>query len=799
MKFSIKTILMFCFTAVISIGIIAIILPSYSSSKNIMIKHAFEIMDNISTFAVDKSKTYMISARDATKLTQKLGSNDIVNSENINSMERYFYEQLQINHQFSAIYYGKENGDFLMVLRKENGYMTKIISYNKKGSRKTKLKLYNNNFESQSHQNILDKYDPRVRPWYKLAKQNNGIIWTDPYVFFTLKKPGITTAMSLLDKDNKVKGVIGVDIEISRLSKFISNLKISENSKVFIIDKSLKIVAYPSVQTIEVDKKNSKARLLRIDEINDEIALKSYNASLKKVDINNKVKIDTFSFESNGKIYFAKFVPFEMNNIKWTIGMYVPEDDYLGLLKQDQNNNIVWMILIGIISLFISYFISQAISKPIDRLQNMAHELKNQNFDIKNVEPSIFTEIDETIQSFNKMKESLISSNKDIAQNQKTIIQKNNQLSETKQLLQDIIDNAPIRIFWKDRNSVYLGANKLFIKDHGLNDINDLIGKKDSDFTKIEYFDYMEDDKSVMNNDCPKLNYIESLTDDDGTKQIVNTSKVPLHNYLDEVIGIVGVYDDITEHINTQNELKEKEYLILHQSKLASMGEMIGNIAHQWRQPLSIVSSLVMAMQLKIERGLYEEKYFDDKLSSINDSLQHMSKTIDDFKNFFKPQKDKKIFNLRYIYQKTHDLVGEDFRNKGIEIIQELNDVEVKGFDNELVQVIINIINNSIYAINTKDMNRKLIFISTYKNQDNAFIEVKDNGGGIPLDIIDKIFEPYFTTKHKSQGTGIGLYMSSEIISKHMQGGIVVKNVEYEFENENYTGAKFIITLPLYG
>ena len=792
MKFSLKNILIFCFTTVISIAIIAIILPSYYSSKNIMIKHAHEIMDNISTFAVDKSKTYILSARDAAKLTQKLGSKDIVNSEDINAMEMYFYEQLQLNSQFSAIYYGGENGNFLMVLRKKDGYMTKIIYINQIGVKNTKLKFYDKDFKYKRQNNIEDKFDPRVRPWYKLAKSNKGIIWTDPYVFFTLKQPGITTAISLYDNNKKLKGVIGVDIEISKLSEFISNLKISNNSKVFIIDKSLKIVAFPSIKTIKIDKGNSKARLLTINEINDKVALQAFKTSLQRP------TASTFSFELKNKKYFSKFEPFEMNNIEWTIGMYVPESDYLGTLKQNQNNNILWMVLIGIISLIISYVISQTISKPIDRLQNMAHELKELNLDVQNIEPSLFIEIDETIQSFNKMKESLKHSIKEAEQNQLLITEKNNQLLETKQLLQDIIDNAPIRIFWKDLNSVYLGANKLFIKDFGIKNITELIGKKDSDFVKLEYLQYVQDDKNVMINDCSKLNYMETLTNKNGKKQILNTSKVPLHNYLDEVIGIVGVYDDITEQVNIQNELKEKEILMFHQSKLAAMGEMIGNIAHQWRQPLTIVSSLIMAMQLKIEMGKYDEKFFNEKLSNINDSLQHMSKTIDDFREFFKPQKDKKVVNLSSLYKKMHNLLGEDFKNKDIEIITDLSDVEIKTFDNELIQVLLNIINNAIYAIGTQGVQRKLIFINAYKERNNVIIEIQDNAGGIKEDIIERIFEPYFTTKHKSQGTGIGLYMSSEIIKKHMDGEIIVKNVEYEYEKDNFKGAKFRIKLPIY-
>jgi len=796
MKFSLKTVLIFCFAAIISITILSTTLPSYYTSKNIMSKHAHEIMDNISAFAIDKSKNYMNTAVDSVELTQRLGSQQILDNKNSKAMELYFFEQLQLNQEFSAIYFGKQNGDFIMVLRNKNGFMSRIITNDEKNKRSVKTIFYDKSFKFLSENNKNRDYDPRQRPWYKLAKKNKEAIWTDPYVFFTLKQPGITTAAPFYDKDKKFQGVVGVDIQISELSQFIGSLKLSKNSKVFIIDKSLKIVTFPNIQTVHIDAKTSKTRILKIDEINDDVALKSYTGFLEHYNKKDGKKESTFSFDHENRKYFAKFVPFEMNNLQWTIGMYVPENDYLGTLQHNQNMNIAWMLIIGIISLIISFVISQAISKPIDRLQDMAHNLKKLNLDTKNVEPSIFLEIDETIQSFNKMKESLLAAMRHAEKKQLIIKEKNNQMIETKQLLQEIIDNAPIRIFWKDKNSRYLGANKLFIKDFGLTDISELIGKKGSDFSKLKDTQSEQNDVTIMNNDCSKLNYVETLSNEDGSVQIINTSKVPLHDYMGDVTGIVGVYDDITHQINTQNELKEKEYLMLHQSKLAAMGEMIGNIAHQWRQPLTIVSSLVMSMQLKLEMDMYEEKFFNKKLSSINDSLQHMSKTIDDFREFFKPQKEKKYFNLNYIYEKITNLIGEEFKTRNVEIITDLEDIEIKGFDNELVQVLINIINNAIDAIETQEVKRKLIFIKVFKRQNNAIVEILDNGGGISEEIINKIFEPYFTTKHKSQGTGIGLYMSSQIIKKHMNGEMIVKNENYEYEGVSCTGAKFTITLP---
>ena len=238
-----------------------------------MSKHAHDIMDNISAFAIDKTKNYMNKAVDAVKLTQRLGRQHILDNKNNKALELYFYDQLQLNKELSAIYFGKKNGDFIMVLRNKNGFMSRIITNDEKNKRSVKTIFYDKSFKFLSENNKNRDYDPRQRPWYKLAKKNKEAIWTDPYVFFTLKQPGITTAAPFYDKDEKFQGVVGVDIQISELSQFIGSLKLSKNSKVFIIDKSLKIVTFPNIQTVHVDAKTSKTRILKIDEINDDVAL----------------------------------------------------------------------------------------------------------------------------------------------------------------------------------------------------------------------------------------------------------------------------------------------------------------------------------------------------------------------------------------------------------------------------------------------------------------------------------------------------------------------------------------------
>lgn len=365
---------------------------------------------------------------------------------------------------------------------------------------------------------------------------------------------------------------------------------------------------------------------------------------------------------------------------------------------------------------------------------------------------------------------------------------------EAKILLENIVNNAPVRIFWKDRNGFYLGANKLLLEDIGVASLNELIGKHDNQTNIKEAQDYVNDDNFIINNNTKKLNYIETLTDKNGKRKILNTSKVPLLNANHEVIGIIGVYQDITQQVEIENQIKKQDALILQQSKFTSMGEMIANIAHQWRQPLSIISTSATGIKLQKEIGTLNDELEFQALDSINENVQYLSKTIEDFRNFFKEEKLRNEVELKTILEKTLSLVGSRLKNKEINVITQYEEIAFETLETELVHVFINIINNAIDAFESI-VDTKYIFIQTKKHNDSIRISIKDNAGGIDNTIISRVFEPYFTTKDASKGTGIGLYICKEIVVKHLNGKIDVKNISFEYQGKEYVGCEFTIDL----
>ena len=237
----------------------------------------------------------------------------------------------------------------------------------------------------------------------------------------------------------------------------------------------------------------------------------------------------------------------------------------------------------------------------------------------------------------------------------------------------------------------------------------------------------------------------------------------------------------------------KKDRILSRQSKMASMGEMLENIAHQWRQPLSVISTGASGLKLQKEMNQLSDKEFEETLEAIIKTSSYLSSTIDDFRYFFKPQKQKEEFEIKHAIEKSLDLLSTNF--KEIKIVKNIQNQKIYGFENELIQVFINIFNNAKDAFFASTEKQKFIFIDTYKKHEDLVIKIKDNAGGIPEDIINKISEPYFTTKHKSQGTGIGLYMCEEILRKHMNATLDIQNVQFEYEGAKYKGAMFIIIM----
>ncbi len=273
----------------------------------------------------------------------------------------------------------------------------------------------------------------------------------------------------------------------------------------------------------------------------------------------------------------------------------------------------------------------------------------------------------------------------------------------------------------------------------------------------------------------------------DGSYYWVNAIISPEYNINNKLIGFIAVREDIS----SKKEFESQQKLMIEQSKLAAMGEMIGNIAHQWRQPLSVISSASTSVILRKEMNIdISDKDLINDLLMINNQTQYLSETINTFRDFLK--NDKRIENavLQDKIEEVSRIVKGTLHSKGIDLILNFDKekpISMSLITGELPQVLINILNNAKDALMENNVENSWIKVNLLEKEKDVIISIEDNAGGIPENIISKIFEPYFTTKNQSLGTGLGLYMSYKIINESLGGKLYVENTK--------NGAKFFIKL----
>ncbi len=256
----------------------------------------------------------------------------------------------------------------------------------------------------------------------------------------------------------------------------------------------------------------------------------------------------------------------------------------------------------------------------------------------------------------------------------------------------------------------------------------------------------------------------------------------------------IAVINNTTKEMLSKIELEVEKRLLyekelMHKNRLASMGEMIDNIAHQWRQPLMNINSVFLNIDRAYELKKLDSNYLDEKINEGTNIVSHMSQTIEDFRYFLNPKKEKKDFYAASCIEKASKLLEGSLKNIDIQINSK-GIYFVQGYENEFIQVIMSILNNSVDIFKQKDIEDKSIYIDIKEENTNVLISISDNAGGIKPELVDRVFEPYFTTKHKFGGTGLGLYMAKIIINS-MDGEIGIKN------NKKNNGVEVSITLPL--
>lgn len=371
---------------------------------------------------------------------------------------------------------------------------------------------------------------------------------------------------------------------------------------------------------------------------------------------------------------------------------------------------------------------------------------------------------------------------------------------ESEKIFQSVFQFSGIGIAIADTDYKIINANVKFEKILGYEN-SFLIGKKMEELTHQDDIKSSENNlKSLKSKKEISFSMEKRYIKKDGESIYGKVTVSTVRDGNGDIINFIIMLDDLSEYKKLEDEKKRKEQLLIQQSRMAEMGEMIGSIAHQWRQPLNALSIIVQGLVDAYEYKELTKEALDEAVDNSMRLIKYMSKTIDDFRNFFKPNKEKKAFDVLKSIKEVTGLIEPQLKSHSVSLVfSDCCSTDCKcicmGYENEFKQAVLNIVNNGKDAILEQyEKNGKFpgkIYIDVHSVEDKIIVTIMDNGTGIPDNIIKKIFEPYISTKAKN-GTGLGLYMTKSIIENNMDGTITACN------DEDTGGAKFIIELHTY-
>jgi PAS domain S-box-containing protein len=653
--------------------------------------------------------------------------------------------------------------------------------------------------------------DLSYREWYRRTIAGQKPFISNPYVSTHPPfHPCILITVPIFDTSGHMAGMLAgiIDLLGKNFLADLSKARIGSGGYLYITDYNRTMIVHPD--------RNRIMKLAASPGAN-----KLYDQALKGFEGSGET-VNTY-----GTPMLASFKHLRMTS--WILGCNYPISEAYAPLETARRYFYLTAVAVTAVMLFITWLIIKRLMSPLAAITRHLEHIQEKQGE----ERLIFIDSSQEISVLTTAFNSMISA---LDKQQGTLLIQKNSIEHERSLLQAIMDAIPDMMFYKDRNSIYQRCNESFASLFVGMPKDRIIGRSDYDFDataeKVEL--YRQSDQEVVLHG-KEIRHDVWITLANGQQILIEALKVPFRNANGDIVGVIGVCRDITERTLAEDKLHEqavqleqeiadrqeaqerlkakqiqlealnnslsglveasvkdlrkKDTLLIQQSRQAAMGEMINNIAHQWRQPLNTIGLIIQNLRLSFEMGRLAEDEIKTESDLAMDTLQFLSRTIDDFRNFFRKDKEKQPFSVGKALDTTLNFVFPNHKDKMITLDVETRDTAPAfGYPNEYSQVLLNILNNAKDVLMERQIVEPCIRIRVSCEEGRSVVKIRDNGGGIADDILPRIFDPYFSTKTADRGTGIGLYMSKTIIEQNMGGALSACNIN--------GGAEFTIEIP---
>lgn len=761
MKLSLGAILAIYLAGLQFLAVLSVVLSSYVSSERVLLEHARSLLSDLGHNAIEHSKGFLEPARGTAELAKRLAENNIVASDNAEVLEKLLFQQLQVAPQFSGVLYGDELGNFVYVMRSEGPaqYRTKIVSTaNQQRSieliwRDNAYNVVERRFDPQ------DEYDPRTRPWYINAKRANDDIWTDPYIFFSSKRPGITAASPVIQTSNDLRGVIGVDIEIEAISEFLSNLKIGDSGAAMILNGNGEVIAHPNSDLIKVENEDGSLGFAHIGGIPDPIAQAAFG-TLTANDISNLTSEVQSEFKHQGETYVSTLIPALSQELPWTIAIYAPENDFIGGIKANRTRNIWIAVIIAAITGLLGLKLANYINKPVRDFAVRA-EMASMG---QATRPATYPELEGA-------RETLIHE----------ITQRKVFEREYGQTF-DMAAHGMAQISHKTGRFIRVNQH-----------LEDILGYSSEELLKMTFVDILlpEDSDTYVSfqdavNEGFEYNQEKRYVHKDGSTIWLQVNAILIRSAKGDPLHTVLTVNDVTAQRESEEEIYNLNRDLSHFSRINMMGQMATGLAHELNQPLTAITQNADAALLTLKQHDKPDPELVEILTELDTQAHRGADIIRALRGFVrKDEGDKTSFDFKELLDQALHLVHPELTKHCVSISVDQPALPlVYGNRIQVAQVVVNLLRNSVEAIASADDPRKEVTISARLIDEFVEISIQDTGGGVDPEI--DLFTRFETSKR--DGMGLGLSFSRTIIQEN--GG------KLWYDANIKDGSKFFFTLP---
>ncbi len=764
MKYSLGLWLALCLGGLQFVAVSFVVYTSYLTSERVLLDHAHGLLSDVGTNTAAHANSFLDPARGAAELTARLAENKVVSSDDKQLLEQLLFQQLQTAPQFAGVFYGDEQGDFVYVNRSTDfgPFRSKIIS-NSGGERTVDLVWRDREFVvTEAREDPEDFYDPRARPWYKTAKEQRQSIWTDPYIFFSSQRPGITIASPVISTDGSVRGVIGVDIEIDEISDFLAQLKVGENGSALIVNRNGDVIAHPQPDLLKAQNDDGSLRFVSIDEIGDPIAKSAFGQAFADGEIS--VETEKFAdFVNDNEAYVSLIMPDISAELPWTIAVYAPERDFIGAIKANRSRDMWIAGLIAAITGLVGLVLANYIYRPVKAFAVRTALISQGEIDPAAPMPKTYSELDQINQSLTEQ----IRKRKD---------------SE--------------REYGLTFDMALRGMAQMDAKTGAFQKVNDkfaeMLGYAPEEILTLTPADLTHPDDPTLSWDIDEKNIDDHATNlekrcirKDGQPIWVKINAIIIRDNNGDPLHAVATVDDITETRVAERQIQKLNSDLSHLARGELLGQMAAGLAHELNQPLTAITQNVDAAMMTVSDHEVTDAALVQILNDLDQQAHRAGDIIKALRGFARKGEEwKSPFHLNELLQQSLRLVQAETTEHGVSIKLVSDPLpQALGIRVQIAQVIVNLLRNAIDSIAASDDRRREIIVTTKHIGDDIEVAVEDSGPGVNPDI--DLFGQFETTK--STGMGLGLSICRSIVVAG--GGKMWHDASFT------TGARFCFTL----